>query len=344
MFQGFFASWRQRYQGLLPEQSFVVLQSALAALAITPFGVWRLLRGEVVQGLFDLGLVLTLLGLALFGAALRHFRVISVLFALAYTLGCAVVVARVGPAALLWSFPATVAVYFVVRAREALAISLFGLCVNSWLVHRLNSVFETWTFVTTSLLVGVFVYIFSRRMRIDNYRLQTQSTVDPLTRAGNRRLLDDMLAQLVARGAREPQSVLMLDIDFFKDVNDRFGHAAGDLCLARLVSEVKSLLNAHEHVFRYGGEEFLILTPSDEVAALALAERVRAHIEQLALIRDARITVSIGVARWAAPETVHEWLRRADDALYEAKQTGRNRVCVNRKKEARSGTGCSVGA
>jgi diguanylate cyclase (GGDEF)-like protein len=320
--------WRAIQSRLGREQTFLVLQSVLAALAITPFGLWRLWRGNVAQAWFDLVLVGTLLLLAALGVFNRHLRLVSVLFALVYTVGSAVVVYRVGPAGLFWVFPAVVAVFFVVRAREAFVISLLGLALNTFLALRLTTPFETMTFVVTNLLVCVFVYIFSSRLRLDNYRLLAESTVDPLTRAGNRRLMDDTLAHLVAE-PHGPHAVLMLDIDFFKTVNDRFGHATGDLCLSRLSTEVMGLLRNGEKWFRYGGEEFVLLVPGDDAIAVALAERIRVHVAQAALVRETPITVSIGVASHWPGESVHAWLRRADDALYEAKNTGRNRVCVS---------------
>ena len=333
----FLTLWRAIQSRLGLEQTFLVVQSVLAALAITPFGLWRLAHGDLAQAWIDLGLVLTMVALAVLGVFGRHLRVISLLFALVYTLGSAVVVYRVGPDALFWIFPAVVAVFFVVRAREAFVISLVGLCLNAALATRLTTGFETWTFVATNLLVCVFVYFFASRLRLDNNRLQAENTVDPLTRAGNRRLLDDMLAHAVNRTDRHPHSVLMLDIDFFKTVNDRFGHVTGDMCLARLSAEVVGLLGKDEGWFRYGGEEFVLLVPAAEAGAVALAERIRQHIAQAALIREASITVSIGVAVHREGETAHEWLRRADDALYEAKNTGRNRVCVSKIEARRTG-------
>lgn len=327
-------TWSAAHARLVMEQAFLIQQSILAAVAVVPFGLWRLWRGDFAQGWFDLGLAALLGVLAVLGTRGQHVRVINLLFALTYTLGSAWVVHSVGPTGLFWAFPAAVAVFFVVRSREAVGINLFGLGLNCTLILDEADAFLIATFVSCQLLVSVFVWMFAHRLRLDNKRLQAENTIDPLTQAGNRRHLDDTLANIVQSASPGPYSLLMLDIDYFKSVNDQLGHAAGDLCLARLSAEVRALMAPGQQWFRYGGEEFLLLVPQGTEAAAAWAETLRSRIAAAPLMREGTITVSIGVATHAPGENVHQWLRRTDDALYEAKNTGRNRVCVSRPAPA----------
>ena len=166
--------------------------------------------------------------------------------------------------------------------------------------------------------------------------LYESATRDPLTHAVNRRGFDEALAREFAfsRRHRTPLSLLAFDVDHFKRVNDTHGHPAGDYVLRRLAEVVSAGVRAEDVFARVGGEEFVvILRDIGSAAAAACAERLRASVEQTIFeTDDARIPVriSIGVATfvhevYAAPEALHA---AADRALYEAKHSGRNRVCV----------------
>jgi two-component system cell cycle response regulator len=164
---------------------------------------------------------------------------------------------------------------------------------------------------------------------------------DALTRVYNRRHFVERLASEVAysRRHRSPLSLLMIDIDHFKHINDGHGHPAGDHVLAALGQILLAAVRAEDIIARYGGEEFAILcrgTPP--MSALQLAERLRRAVESHAFVyRDKRIsvTLSVGIAMCADSPTAAQYLvARADAALYEAKQTGRNRVVLQHPTEA----------
>ena len=224
-------------------------------------------------------------------------------------------------------FPAMAAAFFLVRAGEALVVSLAGLAAQTWLARTLEGwSAQTLAFVAASLLMCMFIHAFSRRLRTDIKRLHADSTQDPLTGAGNRRLLDDALAAAQVDSA--PVTMLMIDVDHFKSVNDRFGHAAGDLCLQRLAQRLQEALATGQSLYRYGGEEFVVLTPGGGSEGYTLAERLRQSVAALALIRETRVTVSIGVAEHRPGESARDWIRRVDNALYSAKGAGRDRVLL----------------
>ncbi|OHC62847.1 MAG: diguanylate cyclase response regulator [Rhodocyclales bacterium GWA2_65_20] len=172
--------------------------------------------------------------------------------------------------------------------------------------------------------------------------LQRLTTLDPLTGIDNRRRFDDYLAVEWCRAAREEHvlSLIMIDIDHFKRVNDRQGHALGDRCLAKVAATLQaSVMRPGDLVARYGGEEFVCVLPGTDIAGAGqLAERMRAAIEALAIIHGdspvaAHVTVSLGVAAALphAATTISGLIEAADLALYEAKRSGRNRVCVRRE-------------
>ncbi len=171
-----------------------------------------------------------------------------------------------------------------------------------------------------------------RKRQEDN--MKTLASVDPLTGAYNRRKGDALLAVEFSERKRHgrPFAVLMLDIDHFKAVNDRFGHAAGDAVLCALVHACRKELRPMDAVIRWGGEEFLIVLPNTgEAEAMSAAERLRAAVapEGVAASEGVSIsfTISVGVAL-PLGDSASELLSRCDRALYAAKTAGRNRVML----------------
>jgi diguanylate cyclase (GGDEF)-like protein len=164
--------------------------------------------------------------------------------------------------------------------------------------------------------------------------LREQATLDALTKVWNRRSILEILEREVDRAAREhsPLSVAMADLDHFKQVNDTYGHLAGDAVLVEAVRRMRSSMRSYDSLGRYGGEEFLLLFPGCEPAAAErLAERMRAEIERRPLdwqTGPIRFTISFGVTTLRADQRLpsEALLRVADAALYQAKQQGRNRV------------------
>ena len=165
--------------------------------------------------------------------------------------------------------------------------------------------------------------------------LKILATTDSLTGLNNRRHLLESGSRIMEayRRYRRPLALLMLDIDHFKKINDTYGHAAGDLVLIQLADVLRSVLRAADLCGRFGGEEFVCLLPETSVAeALVLAERLRGKLAEQAVFSEAGeifFTVSIGVSV-AMPEdiSIDRLIHRADMALYEAKRTGRNRICL----------------
>ncbi|MBX3246402.1 MAG: GGDEF domain-containing protein [Myxococcales bacterium] len=165
-------------------------------------------------------------------------------------------------------------------------------------------------------------------------RLYESTVTDPLTGLHNRRHLDARLEEEVAFARRHgtPLSVLLLDVDHFKRVNDDHGHQAGDAVLRVLGALLTKLLRTEDLVARYGGEEIAIAARgTDAVNALILADRIRRRVEAMSMPWEGatlRVTVSVGVATWSGEMDVAALLGAADGALYRAKDEGRNRCCV----------------
>ncbi|VVP75026.1 GGDEF domain-containing protein [Pseudomonas fluorescens] len=167
------------------------------------------------------------------------------------------------------------------------------------------------------------------------YRAATQSALrDPLTDTGNRIAMDQTLQREIemSRQHLQPLSLLMLDIDHFKHVNDNHGHCAGDEVLKAVAGSIKHQLRNVDMVFRFGGEEFLILlSNTGREAAAMVGERLRFAAQEQDYAADGKsieLTVSLGCSTLLPGESADSLLRRADNALYVAKRAGRNRLAM----------------
>ena len=161
------------------------------------------------------------------------------------------------------------------------------------------------------------------------------ATLDALTNLNNRRQFEVRLKQEIATTKRQknPLCAMMVDIDFFKKVNDTYGHASGDAVLRTVASIIKEHLRESDIPSRYGGEEFAVLLPYTHIEeAKIVGERLRKAVETTPIPIDKNninVTISMGLAEFSPQETGEDLFKRADSALYEAKESGRNRVCVD---------------
>ena len=189
------------------------------------------------------------------------------------------------------------------------------------------------------------LHILSLRVRFSNVviaeSLQHQqeymrhATIDALTGLHNRRWLDSMFEQEMLHSRREntPLTLLMIDVDNFKNYNDTHGHIAGDYALIAVADALRGAIRPNDMLARFGGEEFaLLLTEANQDESLIIAERLRQTVAYSEVVNDKgenlpSVTVSIGLAALIEQETLAEFIADADTALYDAKRQGRNRVC-----------------
>ncbi|WBQ17588.1 GGDEF domain-containing protein [Sphingobium yanoikuyae] len=188
---------------------------------------------------------------------------------------------------------------------------------------------------------GAFVLIVARLSEMttnDIVRiasLERDVMRDPMTGVYNRRYLDSRLDEEISRARRShsPLSALMVDLDHFKHINDTYGHPVGDEVIRHVSALIMSQVRVSDIMVRYGGEEFLVIATDsalEEVSALGdrLLVQLRSHGVALANGQSLPVTASIGAALLEDAETQGVFLHRADEALYEAKRTGRNRMCI----------------
>ena len=190
-----------------------------------------------------------------------------------------------------------------------------------------------WAISAVSLASCLALTEIRRKQIVDEVKvLRDASTTDPLTGVGNRRWLEIEMKQRMGQFRRQhaPFSVLMLDIDYFKRINDDWGHDVGDLVLIKIAGVMRKSLRDMDVVCRVGGEEFLAILPGTGIkAATTASERIRHAVEQAIIScqeREISVTVSIGVTTAIEMDEIDSILKRADDAMYASKRSGRNRV------------------
>ena len=164
--------------------------------------------------------------------------------------------------------------------------------------------------------------------RVVKNKLEVLANYDGLTKAYNKNIFNIILDKEKRYSERyqSPLSIIMYDIDYFKKVNDTYGHAKGDFVLSKISTIVRTHIRASDSFCRIGGEEFAIIIPEILDNAHILAEKLRREIEEVRFFNDLKITLSFGVTGFINGETIETFCKRADDALYRAKNKGRNIV------------------
>lgn len=167
----------------------------------------------------------------------------------------------------------------------------------------------------------------------ENERVETLAVTDPLTRLFNRYKLNDVLENMIKRKHWTQDNsfaLVIVDIDFFKKVNDTYGHQVGDAVLVTIANTLRETVRIGDFIGRWGGEEFVVILPNvDEKQALLAVEKLRYHIQEAKIEEiDRGITASFGIAIYTEGDTQEELIHRADNALYLAKESGRNCVKI----------------
>lgn len=312
--------------------AIITLFGSIAVLCIAPFAVYRFVAGQPLAGSLDVVIVLCIIaGMvhAWRGGDLEHAGLTVVAIS---TVGCLAVIAAVGATAVPWVYVLLLANFLLVDRRKAVLGSGLMIAAVAWLGSAFDSPLQLVVFVMTALVVSLFAFVFAHRTETQRQRLEALATHDPLTGASNRRAMEHELQVAVAamRRDRVPVGLAVLDLDRFKRINDSYGHEAGDRVLVEFARLVAANTRKGDRLFRFGGEEFVLLLPGADVSALrTLCELLRTTVASRLQCQDEAVSVSIGAAALAPGEDVAAWLARADAAMYRAKHEGRDRVVVD---------------
>lgn len=322
----------------------VGLITCLVALAVSVAAQQLLKRGFYRSWL---GLVTSLLDVTLVSAGLASFLLLlAPLTTVNSRLLFEVYFIAIGATALRYDVRITLAAGLTAIVQYLVLVLVASMTFNladRTLDRHGYGIFDWATQLSRLVLLGVMT-LLSAAVVVRSQRLRRQSRSDRLTGLPNRSYFDErMLAELSrARRYSEPVALAMIDIDHFKQFNDRWGHAAGDVALKLVARAILAATRQSDLVVRYGGEEFVAVFPGmDSLAAMERVEEIRSAVEQLPIPIPRRpevvhVTISIGLASYGFDGTqAEDLLDRADARLFEAKKAGRNRV-VGPPPQARS--------
>ncbi len=312
-------------------ESILMWISLATGLGVLPFAVYRFSLQQWDIAIMDISVSAIMLSLFFYIYKTQNVRIAAKILISMALIGSLLSIYLKGPQQIYWVFPATVATFYVLKPNFSAAITfVFSLALTLMLYHHTSSL-QLLTVLMTLLITNLLAYVFSTSMARQREQLLLLATQDPLTGAGNRRALKDKMKHIIASNLRAPSNVslLLIDLDYFKKINDKFGHNAGDVFLTELTRLIHSRIRTTDTLFRFGGEEFIVIAENTNIdAAKVLSEVLRTTTESSDIVPETIVTISIGVAVLHKDETDEQWIKRADDALFQAKENGRNQVCL----------------
>ena len=314
------------------EMSIMYSISSVVIVVISGFAVYRWqtddIRGAVINTLIVsmvLGTVMLSRKPAYAGLSLKMFGLTSCSAALLSSF-------FVSNNGLLWAL--LVLLVNTLTLSRAWALSLNAIVIISLTAanHLYENVLQHVSWTTVAILITGFSQLSMDQLRQQRTLLATQANVDPLTGAGNRRLMKQHLQEL-ANGRRSGEltaTLMVFDLDKFKDVNDEHGHETGDRVLVEFVNSAHASMRADDGFYRMGGEEFVMLLHGmDEATARTYLPELQQRLSGQVSTPSGTLEFSAGAAAMRKGETWSQWLARADKALYSAKATGRNRLAFS---------------
>ena len=317
--------------------SIISLMGLFGILGITPYAVYRLLEGNYLIGIADVAVVLSTVGAVVFSWLTGNTVKAGIYLCCVFTVLATLIAIKLGVNGLFWIYPLIVFNFFMVSPGQASIAILLSL--TTLLGHALwepGSVFESYyqmgSFLVTSLMACTLTLIFSQRSHTQRDQLQVLAIQDALTGARNRRAMDSDLKIAASRKRRhgKAQALLIMDLDHFKQINDRFGHHAGDQVLIDFVKLIRRWSRQEDLLYRFGGEEFLLLLQDTDFQGLqSVAEQLQQRVRHGLQGPGGPVTVSMGGAVLRPQESWSNWLQRADLCLYQAKSTGRDKIILD---------------
>lgn len=300
----------------------------LTLVLLTPFAINHIIQGRTLAGVGSMFIIAVM---AISAREIRLGRQCSdlILYVLLPSVMAFLFMSlrTQGIIGVLWTYPAILAFYCMLSPRQAMIANVLILLTMVPATFLTLDPALASRVAVTLLGVSSFTAVFVHNIATHQALLEEQVRTDPLTGLFNRTSLSQTLSQSVEqnRQYRTPMTILMLDIDHFKSVNDEHGHDAGDRAICKVSNLIQKHIRRADRAFRIGGEEFLVLlhgaTRDDSID---LAEEIRKSVEENTIIPGRQITLSIGMASVNPGEDHEQWSKRADSLLYRAKTSGRN--------------------
>ncbi|MGH1471716.1 MAG: GGDEF domain-containing protein [Cellvibrionaceae bacterium] len=319
----FHASYRQE----MAYQIYIV-----AGLLVLPFSVVTMLQGKFWFALPPfISALLSIVNVVSFRQS-KQFIISPLALSIIYILDCALVIRGLGPSGAYWLFPVMLAIFWVhdrKSARYLVVAMLFLVFIPAFYYLPLTAAARL---SATLIMTGVFFNTAAKIAETQYKKLEMLTVTDHLTGAYNRRYMDQKIDEQIERYNRNKNiaSIITFDIDNFKKINDKYGHSVGDEVLVEVAKTAKLRVRSLDKVCRSGGEEFVVLLPdTTENEARILGEELRVAISEQPLLKNSTVTISCGVSTMLPNDSRDSWLKRSDQAMYKAKNKGKNTVVVD---------------
>jgi len=299
------------------------------AIGIMPFTIYRALQQDWYVALLDLIVVIGMSIIFVYVYKTNKVRIASLTLILVALCANVISFYLKGISQVNWIYPAMLSAYYIMSPKKGLLVNFIML---TFYIPKLIESLETInvsTILVTIVITNIIAYVFASGLRKQEKMLKKLASEDYLTGTGNRRALSRELDSLYKflKNHDNTASIILLDLDHFKKVNDKHGHIKGDEVLIRLAEILKCFFQGKEKIFRYGGEEFLIICPNSSAeTAFQQAQKLRKLIKENIVIDSIEQTISLGVAEYIKEESNDDWIHRVDLALYQAKNEGRDIV------------------
>lgn len=311
--------------------SIITMLGVCAVVGITPFAIFRFAQGDLLAGTVDTIIMLGIVTAMLYAWITGDTRRSGFFLAIIACAGGATVASMLGTIGLFWLYPPFITSFFLTSPRLAVIINLATLLGLMMFNIGFQSFEYMLSFATTAIVVSACAYIFALRNETQRVRLEQLAILDPLTGIKNRRAMEQELKTAVAFHQRSELSyaLAILDLDHFKQVNDNYGHAVGDEVLLDCTQIILKHTRKTDQLFRFGGEEFVLLLPGvDDYGMRSVMRNVHRVLRRDLKSPGGPVTASYGLALLQDDDTRDTWLERADEALYRAKENGRDQVVV----------------
>lgn len=311
--------------------SIITLMGLIATFTITPYTVYRIYTGDFITATADAVAVVSIIIAVIYAWRTDNAAKPGIYLAIICSAAATIAAVNSGINSFFWIYPLVLFNFFMVSPSRALTIMLIVLCSIA-IHHGLNpntvfaSHYQMSEFLVTCLLSSLLTFIFAYRTQHQRERLEILAAHDPLTGVYNRRIMTEELYK-ATKDSRTSRvySILIMDLDHFKNINDTLGHKAGDQILIDFVHIVQTTMRENDLFFRHGGEEFALLLPDTDKHGLTIvADKLQKQVFSKLLSQTGSVSVSSGGAVLEKNENWQDWLNRADAQLYLSKQAGRN--------------------
>ncbi|MDG1752700.1 MAG: GGDEF domain-containing protein [Thalassotalea sp.] len=314
------------------QQRILCIIPFFAASGILPLTIYRFVQAEWSMALLDLTIFIFMCLIGYFAYHKKHVSTLKVFFCLLAILATLTTLYLKGISQLFWCYPTIAILFYFLTVRLAAISSLITLIGFAILAAPLLPQILLATFLITLVITASCSLAFSYETSKQHQQLEVLSKTDHLTKTLNRRAFTEIAQRQINNYLRNPiaTSMILLDIDHFKSINDKFGHNQGDDVLVKICQLLLKELRVNDYLFRIGGEEFIILPyATGQKQAVHLAVKLKDLIEKYSFIEGRQVTISCGVAEYnKGDDNLKDWYARADKALYRAKKT-RNTVCYD---------------